>query len=141
MTIPGWDDAWQVLFDGLGRMKGVWPSRDWSWDERFNCCSSAFASEQEAAARTATALALPTEWTAATIGGAPQPLRDIVEQSGGVRAGQRVLSHGPLAGLTAFGLWWPWGNKKTISLRIGLADVEPQREPFLKFRTLFGVTP
>jgi hypothetical protein len=57
-----------------------------------------------------------------------------------VRTGQRVLSQGPLDGLTAYGLWWPWGNGKTVSLRIGLADVDPGVEPFLKFRNLFGVT-
>jgi hypothetical protein len=140
MTIPAWSDAWQDLFDRLGRMKETWPTRGWEWDARFGCCTSAFTVDQEAAARAATALALPTEWTSATIGEAPPPLRDLVERAGGVRRGQRVLSHGPLEGLTAYGLWWPWGNGKVVSLRVGLADVDPQHEPYLQLRNLFGVT-
>lgn len=140
MTIPEWSDAWQATFDCLGRMKSAWPTHGWSWDARFNCCTSSFASDQEAAARTAAALALPTEWTASTIARAPRQLRDIAERAGGVRQGQLVLANGPLAGLTAYGLWWPWGGGKTVSLRVGLADVDPHREPFLKFRDLFGVT-
>jgi hypothetical protein len=83
---------------------------------------------------------LPTEWTSATIGEAPPTLKDLVERLGGVRRGQLVLAHEPLAGLTAFGLWWPWGNGKVTSLRVGLAGVEPQAEPYLRFRKLFGVT-
>ena len=141
MTIPEWNDAWQTLFENLARMKATWPTPDWSWDARFNCCSSSFTREREAAAGPATALALPTERTASTIGGAPQPLRQIVEHAGGVRHGQRVLSNAPLAGLTAYGLWWPWGDGKTVSLRVGLADVDPHQEPFPRFLDLFGVTP
>jgi hypothetical protein len=140
MTIPAWSDAWQDMFRRLERMRETWPTRGWEWDSRFGCCTSSFATAQEAAARAAAALALPTEWASATIGQAPQPLQDLVARAGGVRTGQRVLSQGPLDGLTAYGLWWPWGNGKTVSLRIGLADVDPGVEPFLKFRNLFGVT-
>jgi hypothetical protein len=27
-----------------------------------------------------------------------------------------------------------------VSLRVGLADVDPNREPYLRFRDVFGVT-
>jgi hypothetical protein len=140
MTIRGWNESWQAMFESLGRMKAVWPTRGWSWDPRLLCCTSSFTTEQEPAARTATVIALPNEWTTSTIVRAPQQLRDVVERAGGVRQGQLVLSNGPLNGLLIYGLWWPWGDGETVSLRVGLADVDPNREPSLKFRDVFGVT-
>ncbi|MDB4945187.1 MAG: hypothetical protein JWP97_4721 [Labilithrix sp.] len=140
MTIRGWNESWQAMFEGLTRMKAVWPTRGWSWDPRLLCCTSSFTTEQEPAARHAVTLALPIEHTSATIARAPQQLRDVTERAGGVRAGQIVLSNGPINGLLAYGLWWPWGDGETVSLRVGLAEVDPNREPSLKFRDIFGVS-
>jgi hypothetical protein len=140
MTIRGWNDAWQPLFESLGRMKASWPTRGWSWDPRLLCVTSSFTTEQEPAARGATKMALQNEWNAQTIVRAPQQLRDVVERCGGVRQGQLVLSTGPINGLMVFGLWWPWGDGETTSLRVGLADVDPNREPYGKFRDVFNVT-
>lgn len=128
------------MFDGLGRMKAAWPTRRFNWDPRLLCCSSTFTVEQEPTARQAAQIALPTEYTSATIVRAPQQLRDVTERAGGVRAGQLVLSNGPINGLLVYGLWWPWGDGETISLRVGLADVDPNREPSIRFRDVFGVS-
>ena len=57
-----------------------------------------------------------------------------------MRQGQLILAAGPFAGLHAFGLWWPWGDNETISLRVGLCDVDPNREPYVRFRDVFGVS-
>jgi hypothetical protein len=140
MTIRGWNDAWQPIFDSLGRMKIAWPTRGWSWDPRLFCVTSSFTTEQEPQARTATQMALQNEWSAQTISRAPASLRDVVERAGGVRQGQLVLSTGPVSGLLLYGLWWPWGDAETVSLRVGLADVDPNREPYGRFRDVFGVS-
>jgi hypothetical protein len=140
MTIRGWNDAWQPLFESLGLMKMAWPTRGWSWDPRLVCVTSSFTTEQEPQARSATQIALQQEWTPQTIAGSPAQLRDVVERCGGVRQGQLVLSTGPTNGLLLFGLWWPWGDAETVSLRVGLADVDPSREPYVRFRDVFGVT-
>jgi hypothetical protein len=140
MSIRGWNDAWQPLFDSLGRMKMAWPTRGWSWDPRLSCITSSFTTEQEPQARAATQMALQNEWTPQTIARGPAQLRDVVERAGGVRQGQLVLSTGPTSGLLLFGLWWPWGDAETVSLRVGLADVDPNKEPSNRFRDLFGVT-
>lgn len=128
------------MFDSLARMKAAWPTRGWSWDPRLFCVTSSFTTEQEPQARKATQLALDSEWIAMTITRAPQGLRDVVERAGGIRQGQLALSSGPVAGLLAYGLWWPWGDGETVSLRVGLADVEPHREPYVRFRDVFSVT-
>jgi hypothetical protein len=140
MTIRGWNDAWLPLFESLGRMRAAWPTRGWSWDARLLCVTSSFTTEQEPQARKATQIALQNEWNPATIVRSPQLLRDVVERSGGIRQGQLVLSTGPVNGLLLYGLWWPWGDSETVSLRVGLADVDPSREPCVRFRDTFGVT-
>ena len=139
-TIRGWNEAWQPLFDSLGRMKAAWPTRGWSWDPRLHAVTSSFTTEQEPAARISVQMALQTEWTSATIIRAPQSLRDVAERAGGVRPGQTALSTGPISGLLAYGLWWPWGDGETVSLRVGLADVDPNREPYIRFRDVFSVS-
>lgn len=140
MTIRGWNEAWQPLFESLSRMKASWPTRGWSWDPRLLCITSSFTTEQEPQAKKAVQIALQQEWTSATIMKAPQLLRDVVERAGGIRQGQLALSAGPVTGLLAYGLWWPWGDGETVSLRVGLADVDPNREPYIRFRDVFSVT-
>jgi hypothetical protein len=135
-----WNDQWQPMFDGFARLKAKWPTRGWSWDGRLQCVCSSFTAEVEHKALLATREALGSEWTSTSIAGAPQILRKLVDRAGGVRTGQIVFSGGPLAGLIGYGLWWPWGDSETTSLRIGLADIDPAKEPYIKFREVFGVT-
>ena len=135
---PG--DATQPLFDALARLKQEWPARGWSWDGRFIALASTFTVPYEAQARKAAAGALPHEYTSATINSAPHELRELATRTGGLRAGQLLLSGGPVGGLTAFGLWWPWGDGETISMRAGLLDIDPAREPWRRLRDIFGVS-
>ena len=79
-------------------------------------------------------------YPAATLGQASPNLRDLAARTGGLRAGQLLMTGGPTGGLLAFGLWWPWGDGETISMRVGLLDVDPNREPYRRLRDLFTVT-
>jgi hypothetical protein len=79
---------------------------------------------------------LPQEYTLRTIASAPAEVRDVAESTGGIRVDQRLYA-GPGGGrIIGFGLWWPWGDETTISLRIGLgghvaeADLVRLREVF-----------
>ncbi len=140
MTIRGWNEGWQPIFDALGKLKRAWPTRGWTWDSRLGCVTSSFTVDQEPQARAAVADTMPAHYTQASIARAPRAIQEIVERAGGLRPSQLVLSLGPSAGLLVFGLWWPWGDGQTISLRVGLADVDPIKEPNGRFRELFGVT-
>ncbi len=135
-----WNEAWQPLFERFGKLNGMWPTRGWTWDNRFNCVTSSFTVEQEKAARAAVAELFVEQWSASTIARAPAALREVAERTGGVRSGQVVLATATTAGLTGFGLWWPWGDGETISLRVGMLEADPAKEPYNKFRDLFGVT-
>lgn len=130
----------EQLYGALRRVRSSWPSRGWSWDSRMTCITSSFSTEFEAAARAAIAEAYAVEFTSQTVGKAPQTLRDFVDRYGGLRQGQMLFSSGALGGtLVAFGLWWPWGDGGTISMRVGFADVDPGRETYARMREVFGV--
>ena len=130
----------QRLFEALRALKAAWPMGGWSWDSRLQSVASSFGAMQTPAARAAVALGLPTVWTHDTIQSAPERIQDISHRFDGVRKGQMLLTGGNVDGLLAFGLWWPWGTSETISLRIGLDDVDEIRSQHGRFRAIFGVT-
>jgi hypothetical protein len=132
-------DGWSLLFGALKELRVAWPSRGWSWDTRLSCVTSSFNVEFEAKARTAVGAALPTEWTSATIQRALPPLRDIAERSGGLRAGQFIFTSANVGPHFGYGLWWPWGDGMTTSLRIGLGGSGLREEAFQRLRDVFGV--
>jgi hypothetical protein len=139
MAVPRSHDAWGEVFEGLKKLRAGWPMRGWSWDTRLSCVTSSFGVQFEAEARAAAAQGLPAEWTASSLLRAPPRLRELADKYGDVRSGQLLFTGGSLDGNFAFGLWWPWGNGATISLRVGLADVHVNRDPSPRFREMFGV--
>ncbi len=104
------------------------------------CITSSFPIESAEQARAAALSALPTEWSSSTLAKAPPALREIAERSGGLRAGQFLFGGGTPGRLLVFGLWWPWVDGHTISLRVGLVGVDPNREPYPRFREMFNVS-
>jgi hypothetical protein len=132
-------DAWSLLFGSLKDLRLAWPSRGWSWDTRLSCVTSSFNVEFEAKARAALGSTLATEWTPATIQRALPPLRDIAERSGGLRAGQFIYTSANVGPNFAYGLWWPWGDGMTTSLRIGLGGSGLREDAFQRLRDVFGV--
>ena len=47
-------------------------------------------------------------------------IQEIATRTGGIRSTQLILSGNVVAGVAPYGLWWPWDESQTISLRIGL---------------------
>jgi hypothetical protein len=136
---PVGGDAWSVLFTALKQVRTSWPARGWSWDTRLLCVTSSFNVEIEGKARTAVAAALPTEWTSTTIARAPLALRDLAEKTGGLRAGQMILTGASVGSSFGYGLWWPWGDSITTSVRIGLGGTEAREDTYRRLREVFGV--
>jgi hypothetical protein len=60
-------------------------------------------------------------WDHKKIAGAPAKIRGILESVGGVGERQVAYASNPDAPAILIGLWWPWGNGETVSLRLGLA--------------------
>lgn len=131
--------AWDPLFARFATLKASWPARAWSWDSRFVCVTSSFTVEFDAPARAAAKAALPIEFTSATLSRASSDIRRVAERTGGLRAGQMLLTADDAPGLLVFGLWWPWGDGATTSFRVGLGDLEWNDAPYPRVREIFNV--
>lgn len=125
----------QAIFDAFARLRTSWPRRGWSWDKRFNCVASSFDVESAPKARELVQEAFPRVWTDRTLATAPPQIRALSERTGGVRSDQILFSADPVLSVIPYGLWWPWGDAKTISLRIGL---ESPTDWSLKLGEIFG---
>jgi len=101
--------------------------------------TSSFSAELEGKARGAVAMVLVDEWTPTTIRLAHPTLRDLAERTGGLRAGQMLLASAIVGDAFAYGLWWPWGDGMTTSLRIGLAGPNLTEGALQRLRDAFGV--
>jgi hypothetical protein len=136
----GGGDPWATLFGAMKDIRSTWPSYGWSWDARVSCVTSSFSVELERKARSIAAIALTSEWNSSNIQQAPAHVREIAERAGGLRAGQMVLSSASIGGaLFAYGLWWPWGDGMTTSVRIGLGGPGARQELLQRLRDVFGV--
>jgi hypothetical protein len=104
------------------------------------CVSSSFSVDLEQKNRALALNSMQTEYTSRSIAAAPQTLRDICERAGGLRSGQYVFM-GPMVGrVFSYGLWWPWGDGMTISLRVGVGGVDESHDLMNKLRDVFGVS-
>jgi hypothetical protein len=134
-------DSWTVLLNGLRNVRTAWPARGWSWDTRFNCVTSSFNVEVEAKAKAAVVAVLNSEWTSATIQSAAPAIRGLADRTGGLRSGQLILATPAVGNSFAYGLWWPWGDAITTSLRIGLGGSGIREETLRRLREVFNVEP
>jgi hypothetical protein len=117
-----------MLFQALRDMRRAWPGGGWSWDSRLNCVASSFATDVGQQAYDAAVAALPHVWNEKSLAKAPALVRQIAEETGGVRADQLLMGRHSVEGLLAYGLWWPWRNEVTISFRVGLSGMAGPRE-------------
>jgi hypothetical protein len=137
--MPSVDEQWQQLFEALERLKSKWPGSEWSYDRRLRCVASSIPVAQEASARAAMAEVLSTSWSSQTLGQAPEDVRKLADSCGGVRSAQLLFWGGAPGSPGAFGLWWPWGDGTTVSLRIGLHDLDQPKERYPRLRDIFGI--
>lgn len=126
-----------ALFEMCGRFKKAWIKGGFSWDSRFSCVASSFSSELDAEARAVVSQYFPSEWTMKTVVNAPPQVREVAENTGGVRTDQRLFTGDTSGRLVVFGLWWPWGDETTISFRVGIGGyvLEPD---LMRLREAFG---
>jgi hypothetical protein len=133
------DETWEAVFAGLERLRQRWPMPDWSYDRRLKTVASSFPTSVEAAARAAMVDALTEVWSGTSIGGAPAGVQALNDTCGGLRAAQLLFWGGEPEGPGAFGLWWPWGDGKTVSLRVGLHGVDIPKQRYPRLRDVFGI--
>ena len=133
-------EDWDLLFKALALLRERWPGSAlvWTYDRRLKGVTSSIPLTREADARAAMTGVLPTVWSVDTLPGAPEDARALIEKCGGLRAAQ-LLFWGGGAGPGAFGLWWPWGDGTSVSLRVGLHHVDLPKERYPRLRDVFGI--
>ncbi len=133
------DETWSSVFAAIERLRDRWPDPAWTYDRRLKCVASSFPMAREADARAAMTESLPQSWSAASLSGAPAAVLALAESCGGLRASQLLFWGGEPDGPGVFGLWWPWGDGTTVSLRIGLHGVDLPKERYPRLRDVFGI--
>jgi hypothetical protein len=90
----------------------------WKWDSRFETVLAEFAVKKKDNVRTTLERYLRMTWDGANIANAPDPVRAINNRLGGLRSGQLLFTSDPSGETFIFCAWWPWGDGKTLSIRI-----------------------
>jgi len=90
----------------------------WKWDSRLEAVWAEFGADQKDEIRAILERFLPMPWDSSNIGKAPVIVRTINGHLGGLRPGQQLFTSDPKGDAFVFCAWWPWGDGKTISIRI-----------------------
>lgn len=115
----------------------------WEWDSRFETVMAAFGVDDKDSIRAVLERYLGITWDSSNIGKAPDIVRMINSNLGGLRSGQLLFTSDSNQDAFIFCAWWPWGNGKTISIRIAqsyekLLDSEKTKQTQL-FKDWFGI--
>ena len=115
----------------------------WKWDGRFETVLAEFGVDNKNSIRAILERYLRTTWDSSNIGNAPDVVRTINDRLGRLRTGQLLFTSDPNLDAFIFCAWWPWGDDKTISIRIGpsykkLLDSEKTAKIQL-FKGWFGI--
>jgi hypothetical protein len=92
----------------------------WKWDSRFETVLAEFGVDKKDNIRATLEQHLSAAWDSANVGNAPDTVRVIKDDLGGLMAGQILFTSDPNRGVVLFCAWWPWGNGEKISIRVGL---------------------
>ena len=133
------NDPWAGLLEACAGLLAGWPGAAWKWDGRFEAVESAFPRAAEAQAREKVGALLPSAWSSVTVKEAPEAVRTLATKTGGLRPGQLLFSGAPVEGALPFGLWWPWGDGKTVTLRVGLSGLDAGAPAVVRLVERFGV--
>jgi hypothetical protein len=115
----------------------------WKWDRRFETVLAEFSVDKKENVRAILERYLNATWDSSNVGNAPDIVRAIHDNFGGLRPGQFLFTTAPNREVLIFCTSWPWGDGKEISIRIGPAHKEVSDSEGLEeielFRVWFGV--
>ena len=115
----------------------------WKWDSRFEAALAEFAAGKKEGIRAILERSLRITWDRSNIGNAPVVVQEIDSHLGGLRSGQLLFTSDPDREPFIFCAWWPWGDGKTISIRIASSDKKlsdsEQAEKIQLVKEWFGI--
>jgi len=110
----------------------------WTWDEHSQAVLLQINIQDSGTAQSLLMRGFNQEWTDQQLETMPDKVRHLANTLGGLRSGQKLFTCSPEAEPVLYATWWPWGNKTTISVRIGCL-VNGKRTSIDAIRTTFGV--
>jgi len=90
----------------------------WQWDDRFQTVLAEFNVDYKEHIHNPLVRHLDRIWDSSNIEKAPEVVQTIISKFGGIMPGQLLLTSDPGQDALVFCAWWPWGNGKTISIRL-----------------------
>ena len=99
----------------LGAFQGM---LSWGWDSRFQTVLAQFGADSEDFVRETLEGHFSFTWKTSNIEQSSGAVGMINSHLGGLREGQLLFTSEPSQGVFIFCAWWPWGDGKTISIRV-----------------------
>ncbi len=129
-----------VCIELLSAFQGI---LSWKWDSWIEAVLAEFGVSDKDSIRAILERYFGNTWDSSNIAKAPDIVQMINSNLGGLRPGQLLFTSEPNQDAIIFGAWWPWGDGKTISIRIApsykkLSDSE-KAEQIKLFKGWFGV--
>jgi hypothetical protein len=90
----------------------------WKWDSRFETHLAEFSVEKKDDVYAILKPYFSSTWDRNSIKKAPDAVKQVNDYLGDLRPDQMLLTSKPDQDDFTFCAWWPWGDGKTISLRI-----------------------
>jgi len=90
----------------------------WKWDSRLETVLAEFGAGKKDDIRAILERFLPMAWDSLNIDNAPDIVQTIPGHLGGLWPGQQLFTSDSKGDALIFCAWWPWGDGKTISIRI-----------------------
>ncbi|HQG66043.1 MAG TPA: hypothetical protein PLA32_09725 [Smithella sp.] len=115
----------------------------WKWDDRFETVLGEFSTDKKNSVRAILDQYLSNTWDSSNIGNAPKTIQKINKYLGKLRSGQLLFSSDPKQDAYIYCAWWPWGDGKTISIRVApcykkLSDSDKD-EKIQQLKIWFGI--
>ncbi|PQP34037.1 hypothetical protein C6A37_09840, partial [Desulfobacteraceae bacterium SEEP-SAG9] len=108
-------DLENVCRELLSAFQGIF---SWKWDSWLETVLAEFDVDNKDSTRAILERCLSSTWNSSNIGNAPAIVQLINSNLGGLRSGQLLFTSDPSQDAIIFCAWWPWGDGKTISIRI-----------------------
>lgn len=115
----------QPVLDAFVRFRATWPRRGWSFDNRFQSVASTIDADFAPQARQLIAPLLPHAFSERTLATGSVLVKQVAARTGGLRSAQMIFAADPVGYVMPYGLWWPWEEAQTISIRLGLEGATP----------------
>ena len=115
----------------------------WEWDSRFESVLAKISADKKDRVHEVLKRYLTTVWDRTNIDKASGTVQTVIDQIGGLMSGQLLFTSDPEKDAFVFCAWWPWGDGKTISVRIAPAcrnqSGSEEGELIRQFKGWFGM--